>query len=209
MSNQKNNPLQVAENKVGVKSHPALIATARIQLRPLEVKDAETVFIYRNQPDVSLFQGWTPESIAEVAAYAEQMWQREPALAGHWYQVVLEGREGEIKNKIIGDVAFCIEPHSGQQAELGVALNVDYQRKGLAKEAILGLLAYLFEQLAMHRIHVCIDPRNVRSLNLFQKVGFRHEGHHRQSCWHKGEWTDDVVMAMLRSEWPDIKLSAE
>jgi len=30
----------------------------------------------------------------------------------------------------------------------------------------------------------------------------RREGHLRQSSWAKGEWTDDLLYAMLATEWP-------
>jgi aminoglycoside 6'-N-acetyltransferase len=29
----------------------------------------------------------------------------------------------------------------------------------------------------------------------------RREGHLRQSTWAKGEWTDDLLYALLREEW--------
>jgi RimJ/RimL family protein N-acetyltransferase len=46
-----------------------------------------------------------------------------------------------------------------------------------------------------------VDPRNQPSVALLEKVGMRQEAHFRQSLFWRGEWVDDIVFAMLRSEW--------
>ncbi|HEY4294204.1 MAG TPA: GNAT family protein [Luteibacter sp.] len=45
-----------------------------------------------------------------------------------------------------------------------------------------------------------VDPRNVASMALLRSLGFRKEAHHVESCLVRGEWTDDVVFAMLARE---------
>jgi RimJ/RimL family protein N-acetyltransferase len=171
----------------------------RIALRPMGESDAHTVCEYRSMPDVSIFQGWTPETPQEVSDYAQKMAQREPFHVGEWYQIVIEHK---IDDCVIGDIAVCIEPESGLQAELGIALNPQYQRKGLAYETVILLCDYLFTEKSLHRIYVSIDPRNSASLGLMKKIGFRQEAHHLQSFYFKGEWCDDIIMAMLSQEWP-------
>jgi len=34
-----------------------------------------------------------------------------------------------------------------------------------------------------------------------ERLAMRREGHLRQSTWAKGEWTDDLLYALLRDEW--------
>jgi len=36
---------------------------------------------------------------------------------------------------------------------------------------------------------------------LLERLGMRREGHLRESTWAKGEWTDDLVYALLHDEW--------
>lgn len=182
--------------------HPQIAKTERLCLRPMRVSDANAVYRYRQQPEVSIFQGWTPASEQEVADYANLMAQRAAAHAGHWYQVVLETNAQQTPpNRIIGDVAFCIDEETNKQAELGIALDLDFQKQGYAQEAISALVDYLFNAHSLHRIHVSIDPRNQSSLRLFERTKFRFEGHHKQAVFFKGEWTDDIIMAILGSEW--------
>ena len=183
-------------------SHPIVSSSERLILRPLEAKDAEALYRYRNQPDVMEFQGWTPASAQEVVDYAAEMHAREIAAPGHWYQVILQVKpENEDANAIIGDVAFCIEEETQQQAELGIALDTQFQKRGYAQEAVKALVDYLFETYKLHRIHVSIDPANAPSLKLLERIGFRLEGHLKQAVFFKGQWCDDVIMAILGSEW--------
>ena len=50
------------------------------------------------------------------------------------------------------------------------------------------------------------DPEVCRyqpSVALLERVGMRKEAHFRKSIWFKGEWADDMVFAILASEWLD------
>ena len=194
------------DREMSIIDAPQILTTSsRLCLRSLAESDGNALFHYRNQPDVSLFQGWTPASPEEVSAYAREMASRPFAAPGFWYQVILQLQSGQTNaGDIIGDVAFCIDAESQQQAELGIALDTHYQRKGYAQEAVVALVNYLFATFQLHRIHVSIDPRNTASRKLMERVGFRFEGHLKQSVLFKGEWCDDMIMAVLRSEWPTV-----
>ena len=76
-----------------------------------------------------------------------------------------------------------------------------HQRRGFATEAVTALLDHLFGRLQKHRVLASVDPRNLPSVALFQRVGMRREAHFRQSVWFKGAWADDLVFALLQSEW--------
>ena len=53
----------------------------------------------------------------------------------------------------------------------------------------------------MHRVTASCDGRNTPSMGLLERIGMRKEGVMIQSVWAKGEWTDDVLYAMLADEW--------
>lgn len=190
----------------------SITSAARLTLRTMRVGDAEAVHRYRNQVGVSQFQGWTPASLREVADYAKQMQTRPIAAPGHWHQMVIELNQASdtlqlssVSPPIVGDLAFNIDCETGKQAELGIVLGREFQNKGFANEAVTTLLGYLFDSLKLHRVHVSIDPDNAASLRLFSKAGFRREGHLKQAFLFEGRWYDDVIMAILRSEWSQFK----
>ncbi|MEP1743827.1 MAG: GNAT family protein [Kangiellaceae bacterium] len=177
-----------------------IIATSlRLTLRRLLEADSDAVFQYRQLPEVALFQSWTPKNTDEVVEHALLMASNNICQPDMWEQIVLVNA----CEQVIGDLAVCIDSETEKLAELGIALAPAFQRKGLATEAINTICDWLFQHKDLHRISVSIDPRNTASLNLFARVGFRQEAHHRQSCFFKGEWCDDIVMAILQSEWQE------
>jgi RimJ/RimL family protein N-acetyltransferase len=54
-------------------------------------------------------------------------------------------------------------------------------------------------------VFASVDPRNHASIALLRRVGMRQEAHFRQSLWWRGEWVDDVIFAVLQSEWKDSR----
>jgi RimJ/RimL family protein N-acetyltransferase len=63
------------------------------------------------------------------------------------------------------------------------------------------LLRVGFEELDMHRIIGRLDARNAGSANLLQRLGLRQEAHFVRNEFIKGEWTDELVFAILAEEW--------
>ena len=51
-----------------------------------------------------------------------------------------------------------------------------------------------------HRLIATIDPENTKSINLFERLGFRREAHFRKCRRVNGIWADDVVYALLRED---------
>jgi len=179
-----------------------LFETSRLIIRPMQEADATAVLAYRSLTEVARYQGWTPTDCDEIAAHAQQMRGQAFNKRNLWFQLILLLKSGEQQGSIIGDMAYALDEETGQQAELGVALAPTLQGRGLAKEALAGLCNWLFEHLELHRLHVCIDPANAGSIRLFERLGFRHEGLLKKAVWFKGEWADDLIMAVLSEEWP-------
>jgi RimJ/RimL family protein N-acetyltransferase len=89
----------------------------------------------------------------------------------------------------------------GPWYQLGITLAPEYQGHGYATETVRGLLDFLLIKRAKHRVFASVDPANVRSARLMERVGMRREGCFVKSRWFRGEWVDDVIFAMLASEW--------
>lgn len=183
--------------------HLLKIATSpRLNLRPMVEKDASRVYSYRNQAEVSTFQGWTPESIKEVEDFAQSMQMHSLCTPELWHQLVIELRPNQSQpSHVIGDIAYRIDSETQKQAELGIALDPEFQQQGYALEATRTLVDFLFNGFNLHRVHVVIDPRNHASRRLFERVGFRLEGVLKSASWFKGSWCDDLIMAILKAEW--------
>jgi putative acetyltransferase len=170
------------------------LATHRLVLSPLVADDAERLFEYRSHPDVRRFQTFEPRSVEDARVFIDDTL----ALPPIWHQLGLRLRESAT---LTGDIGFRPGWADPPEAEIGITVAPDHQRRGIAHEAVAGLLGHLFDTLHIDRVYASVDPRNVASTGLFERLGFRLEAHLRRVIWWKGEWADDMIYAMLRSEY--------
>lgn len=178
------------------------IITERLAIRDLDASDGPRIFFYHKHPDVPRFQAWATDSVDSVQSYIRSLATIEPGTAGGWYQV---GIFLPPSGKLIGDCGFRILASDPEQAEVGITLAPEFQGKGYATEALRALLNYLLVTLGKHRVFGSVDPRNVASMKLLERIGMRKEAHFVQSLWFKGEWVDDVIFAILASEWNSVR----
>lgn len=87
------------------------------------------------------------------------------------------------------------------QASVGCGLNHNYQRKGLAQEAIESLFDFAFNQLKLHRLYAETISQNKAAINLCQSVGMREEALLVENRYFKQTWWSTSVLAILKSEW--------
>jgi RimJ/RimL family protein N-acetyltransferase len=174
------------------------IITSRLVLRKLNSADCETVFRYRTNPEVSRYQNWRPLTIEDARLFIESLARVEPDTPDSWFQLGITLQE---TRQLIGDCGLHFPANESYQAEIGITLDPAYQGQGYALETLTSVLDYLFRVLRKHRVFASVDPRNLPSVALLERVGMRKEAHFRESLWFKGEWADDVIYAILAREW--------
>ncbi len=76
-----------------------------------------------------------------------------------------------------------------------------YQHQGYAREAMRAVMALLFEQLAHHRLTAVVDTRNTGAIKLPGRAGLSSRGALPAEYLFKGEWGDEYLYALLRSEY--------
>jgi len=182
------------------------ITTSRLMLSPLHAGDADTMLIYRADPEVGRYQGWEPATLEDVQHFIEQMQTVSFDTPGTWYQLAVRLRESR---ELIGDLGVHFPGDREHQVEIGFTIAPVHQGNGYATEAVTGLLDHLLLTMRKHRVFASVDPRNEPSLALLERIGFRREAHFRKSLWFKGEWVDDVVYGLLKSEWVERREISE
>lgn len=179
------------------------ILTDRLSLRCLLPEDADNMLAYRSDPAVAQFQSWHPQSLAEIHSFISGMSRQEFNSPG-WYQIGIALRSD---GRLIGDCATHVLDSDSRIVEIGITIAPSYQSNGYATEAFQAIFKLLFVELGKHRIFASVDPRNSPSMALMQRLGLRQEAHFVQSLWFKESWADDVVFAMLASEWKTTSLA--
>ena len=175
------------------------IATARLHLRPFRDEDLADVHAFYSLPEVARFVYWEPRSLAETEKVLTQK-QGQTRLTEAGTNLTL-GVALQKTNRIIGEVTLMWRSQEHQQGEVGFVFNPAFQGQGYATEAALAMLALGFDELQLHRIYGRCDALNVPSYKLMERLGMRREAHFIHNEIFKGEWSDELVYAMLQSEW--------
>ncbi|MCH9649590.1 MAG: GNAT family N-acetyltransferase [Deltaproteobacteria bacterium] len=174
------------------------IMTDRLILGALRKADAPQLFEYRSEPEVLRYQSWAPGSLEEAMDFVTGFLRIPFDQAETWYQLAIRHRQS---GSLIGDFGLHFLEAESRQVEIGFTIAPTHQRNGYGTEAVTAILGYLFDHLDKHRVIASVDPRNEPSVGLLKRLGMRQEAHFRQSIWFQGEWADDMVFALLKSEW--------
>ncbi len=175
------------------------IETERLLLRPYAAADRDDLADILGRADVVRYLYWEVQSHAEIAEkIAKRAGMTSLQKEGYGMVLAVELKE---TGQVIGDVVLQWLSEEHKQGETGFVFHPEFHGKGYASEATRAMLKLGFEDMGLHRIIGRCDARNVASARLMERLGMRQEAHFRENEWFKGEWGDELVFAMLASEW--------
>lgn len=88
-----------------------------------------------------------------------------------------------------------------QGASVGYWIDRASAGHGYVAEAVVVVARFAFDQLELHRLEVCIVPRNANSRRVMEKLRFRNEGVAERFLEIAGTWEDHVRYAITAEEW--------
>jgi [ribosomal protein S5]-alanine N-acetyltransferase len=102
---------------------------------------------------------------------------------------------------IIGHIEFFKPVAYLDSYELSYLIyNPALRNKGAASQAVCLLTSHLFGTKKVNRLQLVIHPGNVASQRVAEKNGFVDEGIMRGAWYHRGQYHDVKVYALLRHE---------
>ncbi|WP_169088893.1 GNAT family N-acetyltransferase [Paenibacillus sp. PL91] len=172
-----------------------------IYLRPLARKDAEELLAVR-QTNFSFLQPFEPIRPEHYFTLEEQRNQ------------IDYGRKAAENDQAFSFGIFLNETHaligrielSGvargpfQNANLGYFLDQEHNGKGYTTEAVSLCVKFGLEQLGLHRIQAGVMPRNLPSIRVLAKAGFRYEGLAKRYLNINGVWEDHALYAITAED---------
>jgi len=106
----------------------------------------------------------------------------------------------ERAGRVVGTCTLAGLDWQNRRAEIGFVLARDVWGQGLMPDALTAVIDHAFNDLELHRIEADVDPRNIASLRLLEKLGFRQEGYLRERYLKDGEIQDTVFFGLLRTD---------
>ncbi len=148
----------------------------------------------RSREDVVRWLYWDAPTEDQTRAWLEGILARPPETGT---TLAVELRDS---GELVGHVNVTVDPDN-RQGEIGFIFDPAHQGHGYATEASGALVAHAFEHYDLHRVSGRLEPRNLASARVLEKLGMRREAHLIENEWVKGEWQSEAVYALLAREW--------
>ena len=173
------------------------IETDRLTIRLVLASDLPALYAINGDDAVTRY---LPYETWRDSAAGETWFQRASSMhaAGEAGQFVIVLREA---GAIVGTCLLFRIDRANARAEIGYVLARKYWGAGYMIEAMRAFVAFAFDHLALRRLEATVDPRNVASARVVERLGFVKEGLLRERSVMKGEITDSSLYGLLRGEW--------
>ena len=149
-----------------------MIETKRLILRKFTLEDAEGYFRLNSNREVTRFTGDKPfGSIADAVQVLLNAPLRDYEVHGFGRLACVDKASGEL----IGFSGLKYLPEM-DEVDLGYRFLPECWGRGYATESSVAVMDYGLETLGLKRIIGVVEPDNVASVKVLQKVGMRHEG---------------------------------
>jgi ribosomal-protein-alanine N-acetyltransferase len=174
------------------------IFTERLVLRKPCNRDIEPMYHISADEEVMEFYGMDP--------YKSMNQAREEV---EWFLKIFNESEGirwviteKTNDECIGDVGYDKIVRKHKRAELGYKLAREHWQKGYMTEALSAVISHIYNTTDLNRLEAVVDPRNIGSIRLLEKIGFTQEGLLRDYELESSGFVDLIMLSILRKEVP-------
>lgn len=144
-----------------------ILETECLFVRELALSDLDALFeLYAYEGMTDYMEGLYSyeEEYRYQKAYIENMYR----FFGYGMWLVFEKETG----KLVGRAGVEHREELEGELELGYAIGTPWQKKGYATEVCQAILSYVREQLGFEKVCSLVQPENLRSVHLLEKLGF-------------------------------------
>lgn len=170
------------------------IKTERLLLRRLKKEDAEAIFGIRSDEEVMKYIGKKlASSLDDAMEFINRVNESLEGNYGITWAITLK----ENPAKVIGTIGHwrLIKEHF--RAEVGYMLDKNYWRKGIAKEALIKVIDFGFNEIKLHSMEAHINPQNIASASVLKSTGFIREAYFKEDFYFNGAFSDTAIYSKL------------
>jgi RimJ/RimL family protein N-acetyltransferase len=175
------------------------LETERLVLRPFEESDLDGMHAIQSDVESARWLYNEPRTLDETKELlAKKIANDRFSAEGDWLAAAVVTRES---GQFVGDLSMQWLSEQHRTGEIGFIFDRAHQGNGYATEAARAFLTFGFEQFGFHRVIGRTEARNTASARVLEKLGMRLEAHLVENECVKGEWSSELVYAMLEHEW--------
>ncbi len=171
------------------------LETKRLMIKMPSLEYLNEVFLLDSDPIVMNFMGG-PRTVKSAREWLEKNIGHQER-NGFGFGLVFEKETGLFIGR--AGLLYLAYDENQPDIELGYRLHKAFWGKGYATELAKALVNWGFEHLSVNKLVAVINPNNMRSRRVLEKVGMHYEG--------KSKYYDDEVdrYEILKHEWIELK----
>jgi ribosomal-protein-alanine N-acetyltransferase len=183
---------------LSVSSFPRL-STERLQLRKLEISDAEQIFSLRSNEIVNRYLGRTPaNSVKDAEAFIKRINSAEPGNQTFYWAICFHNEPD-----LVGTICLWNFSEKENKSEIGYELLPQFQGQGIMQEAFLAVLKFAFEVLQLNTIEAWTVAQNENSVKILKRNGFKRNIELENKIDLAIKTPDDVIFCLTKKEYLD------
>lgn len=144
---------------------------------------------------------WTEADLARSVFTNRVKRARQEAEDGTDYSFLIFATDDGHETLVGGITLSNIRRRAAQFVNLGYWMGREFAGRGLMTEAVGVTLPFIFDSLALHRIHAAFLPGNAPSRRVLEKNGFIEEGFAQGYLQIDGRWEDHVLFGLTRERY--------
>lgn len=177
---------------------PSPVKTSRLTLRPFVSSDFDGYAAYHALPLVYQYLYCDPPADDALKQQFSDLLNADFNKDGDVFTLAVT-RDDD--GAVLGEVLIKLSSINASQGEVGYIFNPTFAGQGYATEAVRAMVDLGFYHFEFHRIFARLDAKNVGSVGVVERLGFRREAHLIENDCFKGQWGDEFIYARLKSEW--------
>ncbi len=161
-----------------------MISGKLVRLRPFDLGDLDFLLRWSNDP---VYTGeFEPLEAVTRDELAEWLPGEKPGQL--WYLILADGdRVGQVVGRVQDD----------SSVQVGYRLVPSARGRGYATDAVLALARSLFDK-GVSRVTAEANPRNIASIKVLERAGFRRVGYNEKAVEINGVWLDGAIYELKR-----------
>ncbi len=148
-----------------------ILRTRHCLVRETTVADVEDFYRIYREPSVTEYMDRLYENPEEERAYARDYIEQVYGFYQFGIWTVEERESGEV----IGRAGICYR-EGYEEPELGFVIGVPWQGRGYATEVCREILRYAYEEFGFERVLAFVQPENLASMRVCDKLGMEKLG---------------------------------
>jgi ribosomal-protein-alanine N-acetyltransferase len=174
-----------------------ILETERLILREIVPADAEDIYrIFSDQETMRYWSCRPYTSVDQAGRLIESMAKQVRETTGIHWGITWRGN-----GRLIGKCGYNEWRKAHRRGDVSYIIAREQWGKGVVSEALSAVLEYGFDRMNLHSIEAGVTPGNDASTRMLGRLGFRLEGHLRESFLVEDEFVDSLIYSLLRQDY--------